>query len=503
MKIRLMHPAVGEIAFPLKPGGSLVIGRVGTMTDVEISWDPRISRRHCRLWEKDGRVWFQDLASRNGSWVGSERVSGVMRLAPGASVLVGETVLLLPEQGGSDDLPEVVEETHERPLTQDEVVALERTQDRAPLPRNNTVPARTAAAPLEVSAERRASAHEPTSRPHRSSSGSWRLPEGSTMDLRRSNDGGESLRDPEPKRLVRAGPRFVSSTRVKVRARDREDLRDLWMRDISKGGVFVETRKPPVAGTSLEVHLETPAGTIQLNGTVVHVLTQEMASSFGGQPGVGIQFTDLDPATRDAIQAYIEGIAEQLQGGSSDLERMSESESDEIIKMARKFLRDTEKSDFYSALDIPPTVSGQKIEEVTSALHRRLSEASQKIPPPQAARLEAALNVLGRVRRILTHMEGRLEYDFRNGHIRAKERIKNARDGKDPSLSLLRQAWNRVFPERVDRAALLTRKAFASRQRQDLAQAIDHGRAALELNPFFDELKQTVEVWESAGEVNG
>ncbi|MEL6187982.1 MAG: hypothetical protein AAFU79_25445, partial [Myxococcota bacterium] len=246
------------------------------------------------------------------------------------------------------------------------------------------------------------------------------------------------------------------------------------------------------------VQLETPAGTIQLEGTVVHVLTPEMTASFGGQPGVGIQFMDLDPGTREAIQAYVEGLAQELSGGSQDLERLSEEESEEVLQRARRFLHDAEKSDFYAALEIRPTAGVERIEEATSALHKRMSEAVERMPPPRAARVEAALNVLARVRRVLTHEDGRLEYDFRNGHIRAQDRLMNAQQGGSPGLATLRQAWNRVFPERVDRAALLTRKAFAARQRQDLAAAIDAGRAALELNPFFEELKQTVEVWESS-----
>lgn len=521
MKIRLMHPAVGEIAFPLKPGGSLVVGRLGSMADVEISWDPRISRRHCRLWEKDGRVWFQDLASRNGSWIGSDRVTGVIRLAPGASVLIGETVLLLPDGRAQGD-PEV-EETHERPAKPEELAQLEAAAEPPPSTR---APVASEGAPLEPSEAGRPTpseeAQEARVPPVRSPTLPARSPlapevpieepvddepDGTviaspTMDLRRPSEATPLVPEPEPRRVVRGNPRFVSSSLVKVRARDREDLRDLWMRDISKGGLFVETRTPPPPGTQIEVQLETPAGVISLRGTVVHVLSEAMAAGFGGEPGVGVQFLDLDPSTRDAIQAYVEGLAERLHsGGSTDLEpTLSPVDSDEILQRARRFLHDAERGDFYAALDLKPTATRQRIDEVAAAFQHRLSDSVQRIAPPQAARLEAALTVLARVRRIMTHEEGRLEYDFRNGHIRAKDRIQAAKAETGPSLSVLRQAWNRVYPDRVDRAALLTRKAFAARQRQDLAGAIDAGRAALDLNPFFEELRQTVEVWESAGE---
>ncbi len=483
MKIRLMHPAVGEIAFPLKPGGSLVVGRLGSATDVEISWDPRISRRHCRLWERDGRIWFQDLASRNGSWIGSDRVSGVVRLAPGASVLIGETVLLIPAAKSGEET--VAEETHERPATPAELEALEQLPphfDEAP----PTLAIRSAAA---------LDAGTATMPPITESCAS---PAPSTMDLRGHAEPGPLAHGVENK--VRATPRFVSPTRVHIRAAHREELQDLWVRDISKGGLFVETTSAPPPGTPVEVELDTPAGRLTLRGLVVHVLSEQIAASFGGKPGVGVQFIDLGPQTRDAIQAYIEGCADRFERPEPGQSAGPTTDSlDQAVQRARKFLHDAEAIDFYAALELRPTVGAAKIEETLNHLHRSFSESARRAPPPQAARLEAALNLLGRARRILTQEEGRLDYDFRNGHIRAKERIAAAHSQTGPDLSTLRNAWNRVFPDRVDRAALLTRKAFASRQRQDFAAAIDAGRAALALNPFFEELEQTVEVWESVG----
>jgi uncharacterized protein (TIGR02266 family) len=488
------------------------------MTDVEISWDPRISRRHCRLWEKDGRVWFQDLASRNGSWIGSERVSGVVRLAPGASILIGETILLFPDDRKEAEEGLEVEETHERPATPDELALLEEALE-GPASDADAGPASTSeiapeppTAPLRTEhaeGARAAPAREATLPPRARAAGlRFEAPveapvqnNDSTVDLRVGVPPSSDA-PPEPRgQVVRSSPRFVSSSQVKVRARDREDLRKLWMRDISKGGLFVETKRPPSPGTPVEVELETPAGTLTLRGTVVHVLEEQMARTFGGEPGVGVQFTDLDQATRSAIQSYVDGLAERLPDDVDNLSReMSAEESDELVQLARRFLHDAEKADFYTALGLKPTATADRIEAAASGLHQRFTRGVERLPPPRGARIEAALNVLGRVRRILAHDDGRLEYDFRNGHVRAKERIQAAQSGAGPSLSSLRQAWNRVFPDRVDRAALLTRKAFAARQRQDLAAAIDAGRAALELNPFFEELKQTVEVWEMQGE---
>ncbi|MEM7676245.1 MAG: tetratricopeptide repeat protein, partial [Myxococcota bacterium] len=117
-------------------------------------------------------------------------------------------------------------------------------------------------------------------------------------------------------------------------------------------------------------------------------------------------------------------------------------------------------------------------------------------PPPQQARLQAARGVLKRVGRLMTNEQSRLEYDFRHGHIRAKERLAAAHAGKGPSLEVLRRTWNRVSHERVDQAALLTRRAFAARQAKRWDEAIRFAKKALTLNPFFEELEKTLEAWE-------
>ncbi|MBX2810332.1 MAG: PilZ domain-containing protein [Myxococcales bacterium] len=516
MKIRLMHPAVGEIAIPLRPGGSLVVGRLGAKTDVEISWDPRISRRHCRLWEKDGRVWFEDLASRNGSWIGRDRISSAICLQASTAVLIGETVLRLVPPNDKNSLNPVLEDTHERPLTRAESLALlQQATNTQPVPSTSgtEVPIDDLACETPTSSGPPSAVQEKhTLRLPRSSSlvnvgaslptfhrSSSPVPHASTADLRESLISEPlSLSASTGGHIVRSCPRLVDNRRVMVRAKDRDDMRELWTRDISKGGLFIETSTPPPPDTELEVHLETPEGTVQLRAIVVHVLTEEMAASFGGQSGIGVQFIDLDPATRDTIQAYVEGSTDIFQGGSSDLNHIPASESEELLQRARRFLHDAEHRNFYEALELSPTASPRQINDAAHTLKHSLSAYLQRVPPPQAARLKAALNVLGRLRRVMSHEDGRLEYDFRNGYIRAEERIQAAKAGHTPSLDTLRKTWNRVYPERVDRAALLTRKAFTARQRQDMAAAIDAGRSALELNPFFEELKQTVEVWESA-----
>ena len=57
--------------------------------------EPSVSRVHARLELDGGRVRVEDLGSKNGSWLGGERLSGLRELEPGEELRAGRTVLAL------------------------------------------------------------------------------------------------------------------------------------------------------------------------------------------------------------------------------------------------------------------------------------------------------------------------------------------------------------------------------------------------------------------------
>ena len=75
------------------PEDRLVVGRAPG-SDLEISWDPRVSGIHAHL-ERRGPRWVidDDGMSRNGTFVNGERVRGQRTLKDGDVVQVGNTVL--------------------------------------------------------------------------------------------------------------------------------------------------------------------------------------------------------------------------------------------------------------------------------------------------------------------------------------------------------------------------------------------------------------------------
>jgi hypothetical protein len=72
--------------------GEVTLGRGGGCT-VPLAFDTFVSQVHARAFERDGALWVEDLGSRNGTFVNGTPVHEPTKIAKGARVQVGETVL--------------------------------------------------------------------------------------------------------------------------------------------------------------------------------------------------------------------------------------------------------------------------------------------------------------------------------------------------------------------------------------------------------------------------
>ena len=90
-RLVLVEPtAEAGAAFPIE--GEATLGRGGGCT-VPLGFDTFVSQVHARAFDRDGTLWIEDLGSRNGTFVNGEQVHEATRVAKGARVQVGETVL--------------------------------------------------------------------------------------------------------------------------------------------------------------------------------------------------------------------------------------------------------------------------------------------------------------------------------------------------------------------------------------------------------------------------
>jgi hypothetical protein len=90
-RLILVEPAAEAGAtFPIDD--EVTLGRGGGCT-VPHAFDTFVSQVHARAFDRDGTLWVEDLGSRNGTFVDGTQVHEAVRVAKGARVQVGETVL--------------------------------------------------------------------------------------------------------------------------------------------------------------------------------------------------------------------------------------------------------------------------------------------------------------------------------------------------------------------------------------------------------------------------
>jgi len=78
-----------------------------------------------------------------------------------------------------------------------------------------------------------------------------------------------------------------------------------WAINISQGGMFINSRKPLPLGTEVEILIQLPTteSPIGLNGKVSRVVP--VADGGTVAPGMGIEFTDLDPSKREQLDSLV------------------------------------------------------------------------------------------------------------------------------------------------------------------------------------------------------
>ena len=109
--IRIDPSLVPSLAFH---GDQIVIGR-----EPDCGWAvdlPMVSGRHARLTRSGGRVWVEDLASSNGTFVNGERVNGSVEVRAGDLIGLGSYSLILAVE------PEAVPVTEAAPIREPERV---------------------------------------------------------------------------------------------------------------------------------------------------------------------------------------------------------------------------------------------------------------------------------------------------------------------------------------------------------------------------------------------
>ncbi len=111
---------------------------------------------------------------------------------------------------------------------------------------------------------------------------------------------------PEQKVLDRRAHKRISA-RLKVRFPSMDVLRKDYSRDISKGGIFIQTNKPREIGDRFALTLVHPESgqELELVGEVVRISKLDPKLP-GSLSGMGIRFAELDDEKRADIRRFLE-----------------------------------------------------------------------------------------------------------------------------------------------------------------------------------------------------
>ena len=85
-----------------------------------------------------------------------------------------------------------------------------------------------------------------------------------------------------------------------------------WATNISRGGLFINTRKPLPVGTAVKILVQLPGASFpfQLGGRVTRITEYDNRANM--VPGMGVEFTDVNEAQKREIEAFVDRLRREL-----------------------------------------------------------------------------------------------------------------------------------------------------------------------------------------------
>ncbi len=93
---------------------------------------------------------------------------------------------------------------------------------------------------------------------------------------------------------------------IQIRYKTADGFFQDYIRNLSLGGIFIETEKPLPMNTKLKVEFRLPElrSPITASGMVVHTLRVGQAKK-SSVSGMGIRFADLEPSSKQMLESYL------------------------------------------------------------------------------------------------------------------------------------------------------------------------------------------------------
>jgi len=86
-----------------------------------------------------------------------------------------------------------------------------------------------------------------------------------------------------------------------------------WATNISRGGLFINTRKPLPVGTAVKILVQLPGASFpfHLDGRVTRITEYDNRANM--VPGMGVEFTDVDEPQKREIEAFVDRLRRELE----------------------------------------------------------------------------------------------------------------------------------------------------------------------------------------------
>lgn len=118
---------------------------------------------------------------------------------------------------------------------------------------------------------------------------------------------------------TRGSKRIASNRPLQLRCPDWKDFVRTYARDISTGGMFIQTEQAPPILSFIEVSVDLPDGVpLILRARVVHILSRENVGPHG-VAGIGVEFQNMTSEIREQLQALLKIAASERPRVSSGI----------------------------------------------------------------------------------------------------------------------------------------------------------------------------------------
>ena len=149
----------------------------------------------------------------------------------------------------------------------------------------------------------------------------------------------------------RRDKRFAVHRPFLLRFGDNDKLRRWYIRDISRGGVFVRTKKPRPVGATVLVQIELPDGrSCRVTGEVVHVKE-------GPRGGNGVRFTETGKPALEMLEEYIRACSTPGEGALPETKSQPPALSLDLPVVGVGKPVESGALEFEVDLELPPTHS--------------------------------------------------------------------------------------------------------------------------------------------------